>query len=414
MTRRGSALLMALWTILVLGVIAISFAFEAKLQGSINIYVQDKNRGKRLIEAGRIIGETVITGYGDVKEPELRGGEYDWTETFEKEDRWCREKYELKTASRCIIGPVVLDDERPDAGAVTVEVSMSSGDAGGGVNINELYSGGDENYIVRWQLILDMCGVPREENFRTRDGKTINLQHRIIACWNDYRDEDESASSVEGNTCGAEKKEYEEYYDEHKDDFAEEDRFAPANGEVADLKELSRVLCFQEYPAVLRGGVLNEWEDKKSQITIPRGLLNLGVFSSSAATKINVNDCSVSALMTVPGIFNEDEVDEDDKSETTELADAIVKCRAIRPKDYDVDETRESWPYKDWSDLCKRVSDEFDLDIDLKAKEYLTYGPDESTLFKMKITVSQLDDEYSAECECYVKDKQVRYISWKE
>ena len=412
--RRGSALLMALWTILVLGVIAMSFAFEAKLQGSINIYVQDKNRGKRLIEAGRIIGETVIANYKDVKEPELSGGEYDWSEIFEKEDRWCKEKYELKTASKCTVGPIVLDDERPDAGAVTVEISMTSGDDGGSVNINNLYGDGDNNYIVRWQLILDMCGIPREDNFRTRDGKTINLQHRIIACWNDYRDEDEYATSVEGNTCGAEKKEYEEYYDEHKDDFAEEDRFAPANGEIADIKELSRVLCFQEYPAVLRGGVLNDWEDKKSQITISKGLLNLGIFSSSAGAKINVNDCSAAALMTVPGIFNEDEVDEDDKSETTELADAIVKCRTIMPKDYDVDETRTSWPYKDWSDLCKRVSDEFDLDIDLKAKEYFTYGPDESTLFKMKITVSQLDDEYSAECECYVKDKQIRYVSWKE
>ena len=49
-----------------------------------------------------------------------------------------------------------------------------------------------------------------------------------------------------------------------------------------------------------------------------------------------------------------------------------------------------------------------------EAQEYFAYIPEETTLFKMKITVSQLDDEYSAECECYVKDKKVRYVSWKE
>ena len=414
MKRRGSALLMALWTILVLGVIAMSFAFEAKLQGSINIYVQDKNRGKRLVEAGRIIGEAIIVNYKDVKEPELRGGEYDWSDIFEKEDRWCKEKFELKTATKCTVGPIALDDEKPDSGAVTVEISISKGEEEGSVNINNLYKDGDKNYIMRWQLILDMCGVPREDDFRTEDGKTINLQHRIIACWNDYRDEDDVSTAIEGNTCGAEKKEYEEYYDEHKEDFAEEDRFAPANDELADLKELSRVICFQEYPAVLRGGVLNPWEDKKSQITISRGLMNLGVLSTSAAAKVNVNDCNAASLMTIPGIFDEDEVDEDDKTETRDLADAIVKCRTIMPRDYDVDETRTFWPYKDWQDLCKRISDEFDLEIKSEAQEYFAYIPEDTTIFKMKITVSQLDDEYSAECECYVKDKKVRYVSWKE
>ncbi len=412
--RRGSALLMALWTILVLGVIAISFAFEAKMQGSVNIYVQDKTRGKRLIEAGRILGETIILNYGDAKEPELRGGEADWSEIFEKEDRWCREKYELKTASKCTVGPIVLDDKAGDAGAVKVEISMSSGD-GGGVNVNNLYGDGDKNYILRWQMILDMCGVPRESDFRTKDGKSINLQHRIIACWNDYRDEDDNTvTSIENVNCGAEKKEYEEYYDDNKDDFAEEDRFAPANGPISDLKELSRVLCFQEYPAVLTGGVLNPWEDKKSQISISRGLMNMGMLSSSCSDKINVNDCSVDALLSVPGIYDEDEIDEDDKTESREAAEAIVSCRSIKPQDYDVDESRSWWPYKDWADMCKRVSDEFDIDLNDEAREYVTFTPDENTIFKMKIIVSQLDDEYTAECECYVKDKKVRYVSWKE
>ena len=66
--RRGSALLMALWTIMVLSVIVISFAFEARLQGGINVYVQNKNRVKRLVESGRILGEAVLVGYNDAKQ----------------------------------------------------------------------------------------------------------------------------------------------------------------------------------------------------------------------------------------------------------------------------------------------------------------------------------------------------------
>ena len=86
--RRGSALLMALWTIMVLSVIVISFSFEARLQGGINVYVQNKNRVKRLVESGRILGEAVLLGYNDAKQ---------WTEDEdEKEllegDRW----FELK------------------------------------------------------------------------------------------------------------------------------------------------------------------------------------------------------------------------------------------------------------------------------------------------------------------------------
>jgi hypothetical protein len=32
----------------------------------------------------------------------------------------------------------------------------------------------------------------------------------------------------------------------------------------------------------------------------------------------------------------------------------------------------------------------------------------------MRITARLMDMSYTAECECYVKDKQVRYVSWKE
>lgn len=425
--RRGSALLMALWILLTLGVIVLSFSFEAKLQGGINIYVQGKNRVKRLIDAGRILGEVVLLNYQDGKQ---------WTEDEDlkrelEDDRWYVEKQALKYSKGCTIGPILLNEEDPDSGTVKVEISLASSDAGSGININTLYKDGDPNFEDRWRIILDQCGVPREE-IKDEDGKSINLQSYIIACWQDYRDEDEVRYDVTDKTefkgsRGAEKSEYEEYYDDHKKDFAEEDRFEPANGEISDLKELSRLICFRQFPAVLTGGSLYPEEhekrrDKKDkdEIVIPRGLINMGVLGVTGDGKVNVNRCTVQQLLTVPGIYDPDEIDEDDKSESTEIAEAIVACRKMKPRNYDVPEDRDEWGYGEftndwWSDLTQRVSDEFDVEIPTDAKNYLTAIPaEEGTLFKMKITASLMDMDYSAECECYVKDKKVRYTAWKE
>ena len=120
--RRGSALLMALWTIMVLSVIVMSFSFEARLQGGINVYVQNKNRVKRLVESGKILGEAVLVGYTEAKQ---------WSEDEDEkalleEDRWYKEKQALKYKSKCSIGPILLDEEDKDSGTVEVEISVSA------------------------------------------------------------------------------------------------------------------------------------------------------------------------------------------------------------------------------------------------------------------------------------------------
>ena len=57
--KRASALLMALWIIAVLSVMVLSFATEAHLQTGINVYVRERNRVNRLMDAGRVLGEVV-------------------------------------------------------------------------------------------------------------------------------------------------------------------------------------------------------------------------------------------------------------------------------------------------------------------------------------------------------------------
>lgn len=428
MMRRGSALLMALWVILTLSVVVLSFAFEAKLQGGINIYVQGKNRVKRLIDAGRILGEVVIVGCADSSIKQASGDE---TEADRRElledDRWYLEKRDLLyNGAGCVIGPILLDEDDAESGTVKVEISMASADTTSGININTLCKDEDSNFEDRWHIILDRCGVPRGE-VTDDDGHLVNLQNYIIACWQDYRDSDDVIYSINDSQAfkgaqGAEKSDYEEYYDDHKKDYAEEDRFEPANGEITTLTELARVLCFRKFPAVLTGGVLNpEAKNDKDAINIPNGLIRLGILGVTGDGKVNVNRCTVDQLMTVPGIYDIDEIDEDEKSESLEIAEAIVKCRKLMPRQYDVPEDKTEWGYGEyasdwWADLTQRVADEFDLEIPSEAKNYLCAVPDkaEGALFRMKITVSLMEMSYTAEGECYLKDKKLRYVSWKE
>ena len=122
---------------------------------------------------------------------------------------------------------------------------------------------------------------------------------------------------------------------------------------------------------------------------------------------------AVEQLLTVPGIYSED--DDEDMAEGRELAQAIVDALKEKP-DYDVDESRTWWPYKDWSDLQQRVSDFADLQIGNEANEYLTYVPDKDSVFKIKIVGESMGMKREVSTECYLseKDKKVRYTKWRE
>ena len=66
--RRGSALLTVLVMIAALSVMVISFVYEARQQGGVNVYVRERNRVMRLIEAGQAIAEIVMCKYSEVEE----------------------------------------------------------------------------------------------------------------------------------------------------------------------------------------------------------------------------------------------------------------------------------------------------------------------------------------------------------
>ena len=402
--RRASALLMALWIIAVLSIMVLSFASEAHLQTGINVYVRERNRVNRLVEAGRILAEVVIADYSNAPE----WAEDEDAEKLFEDDRWYKEKRDLKSGRPCVIGPILVDEENPDSGTVKVDIRITRG-----LNINELTPDGDQNWRLRWEMILKSHGIPEDYEVEAYDSqhhsrshfKLINL---LIASFADWVDADDNATPVDGEDCGAESNWYEEEYEDNKVD--DEDKRYPRNGAIPDIKELSYIRGFRDFPVVLTGGVLNPEEDPKDQITV-RGIADM--FNTLGSAKVYINDCTRDELMTVPGIFDED--DEEDLEKTTENIDAILGARSEEP-DYDVDESLDWWQYKDFQDLQQRVSDYggTSAQIGTEANNYLLFKPDDTTIFEITIECESMGMTRSVKAKAYLKDKDVRYVEWEE
>ncbi len=401
--KRGSALLMALWIIAVLSVMVLSFANEAHLQTGINVYVRERNRVNRLVDAGQILAEVVIADFSKVSE---------WSEDEDidkllEDDRWLREKRQLKEGRPCVIGPILVDEENPDSGTVKVEIRITRG-----LNINEMTPDGDTNWRLRWEMLLKSHGIPEDYEVEAYDGQhhsrgKYNLINLLIASFADWVDADDNPTVVDGEECGAESHWYEEEYDDNK--VEDEFKRYPRNGPLPDIRELSYIRGFRDFPVVLTGGVLNPEDDPKDQIRV-RGIADM--FNTLGSAKVYVNDCTRDELMTVPGIF--DEEDEEDLEKSSENIDAILNAKKEEP-DYDVDETQSWWQYKDFNDLQQRVSDYgSEGQVGTEANNYLLYKPDDSTIFEITIECESMGMTRAVKAKAYLKDKDVRYVEWEE
>lgn len=418
--KRGSALVLALWTIAVLSLMAIAFSYEARQQSGINMYVQRRYRVERLIDSGKVIADMLLTTYPQVQA---------WTEDQDEaemleEDAWFREKQDLKETGQVSVGPVVLDPENPEAGLVAIEIAAANSGDDGIININEFYGGaeGSTEQVMteRWWMIFKAHNIP-EELDTPRDGR-INLWNILIASWKDWRDDDETVTTIDGEECGAEDEWYEELEAKFKnldEDQIDELRRRPRNGPIPDVRELEFLRGFRDYPQVLTGGVINPWADEKEQIEV-KGIMNL--FCTEGSAKINVNNCSdETALMTVPGIYVRQDIDRDDVAEETkEVAQAIMAALHAEPRDSTgVRMVRGTWPFKDFDDMLKRI-DELDgstvrsTDIDAEARNYLEFSAGNDTVFKLKITAWSLGMSKVVNAQCHVKDGKVRYVKWSE
>ena len=408
--RKGSALVMAIWIIAVLSVLVISFSVEAYMENKINTYVSERNRVDRLIEAGKIIGEVILSGYKDAS---------DWAENEDadkllEDDRWYMEKRMLKSQAVCVVGPLLIDEENPGSGTVKIEIQLVNSGAEGGININRLFEGqgGDSNSRLRLQMIFKSAGLHEEIEVDDEEGNRVNLVNMLTAAWFDWRDQDDTVAAIDGESLGAEKAWYAER-DEEQNLEGEERSPPPRNGEIPNIQELAMIKGFRQYPAVLIGGLLHP--DEEESVDNPRLKGVASMFGTSGSAKLVITpDTKVEQLLSIPGIFDED--DDEEMTKSLENAQAILATLKVQPPNQDVDENRDWWPYKDWDDLRTRVEDEFDVELGQEASKYIEFQPSESSVFRMKITGESLGMRKTVECECYYnsKDKKVRYVKWKE
>ena len=454
--RRGSVLIMALWIIAILSVMVVSFAFEARQQAGIDVYVRERNRVSRLIDSGRVLGEAVLLGYKDAPDPEIKSGAPDWDDAFE-DDRWVIEKYDLKNDHKCTIGPIRLDETNPDeedegdAPTVTVELKFES--ATSKIDINSLT---DEKGLEILKTVLRNSGIDDELEVEIEDAnrsgkKRHNLMNLLAASWKDWRDEDDTVSRgpFESGTDydydpqdddGAEKSWYEERDEE--DEIPVKDRRVPANGPIKKLEELSYIRGFRDFPAVLTGGHLydgvEEDKDRKSEKNDESNPQLTGImdnFKVSGGMKLELNDeTREKDLLTILSpMYNPDDARE--AQDCADLVQAILSALKTMPEDDDdIDETRTWWPFKDFSDLEKRVDDiGFNEKVPEDLKEYIRWpgesaanssgssdknkkggASEDAEKFSMTITGESMGMKYVVTARCVVEDKKVRYIEWSE
>ena len=344
-----------------------------------------------------IIALCVLLNFANVSDPPEGQSDSDAAKEFE-DDRWIGEKRELKKFNKVTIGPIALDEENPDGGSVLVEVTMLGGGEHGGtkINVNTLWSGGNQHYKEWWEGIFLWAGIP--DDFKDKDGN--RLWDVLVDSWNDWRDDDDAKSSE----CGAEAQYYKEEVDE-KLELPESEWIRPRNGEIADLKELANIRGFRDYPAVLTGGKLDP-EDEDSPV-VKRITDVLGTWGG---TKVNVNLASEAVLMTIPGIGNRDGELEDGT-----VAAAIVEERETVAPDGKFSSDSEFGMFNDWNNLVTRVGSGFN-GVGSDAQEYLAFSSSatEGVQFQIKITGVSGGVSHTIEAVATIQNSEVRYIRWKE
>lgn len=209
------------------------------------------------------------------------------------------------------------------------------------------------------------------------------------------------------------------------------------------MEELSYIRGFRDFPAVLTGGRLydgTEEDDKggkrdKDDENNPVLTGIMDNFKVSGGMKIELNDeTRKKDLMTILGpMYDSDDARESE--DCAELVQAILTALKTKPEDDDnIDETRSWWPFKDFSDLAKRVEDVgFGEKVPEDLKEYIRWpgesaassssgssekgkkrASEDTEKFSMTITGESMGMKYVVTARCIVEDKKVRYIEWSE
>ena len=360
--RGGSALIVALWTIMLLSMLVMSFALDAMLEGRIGVYVRQRQRVNHLTQSGVAIAEMLL-----IKQQSVSGA----SSANDAEDRW------KESALRIKHGQTTVVDEPIGDGVVRVEIIPEQARW----NINQLNreSRAGIPYVEVWEQIFTMSGLPQE------------YWSELIDCWNDWTDAD---SIVTGN-YGAE----DEYYK------SLDPPYTTRNGPIDTIDELRLVKGF--VPAILDGGVLNPEETRTNRQIRISGIKEL--FTTYGDGKINVNAAPMEVLMTIPGV---DEImagaiiEEREGAggsgilsggRTTGGASRISSSTSAQEEDYS---------FKTVSDFMGRI-----VGITTDVQQYITVN---SATFRLNIRGEAAGISHAIEAIVEVEGDKVRYLRWRE
>lgn len=404
--KRGSALVMAIWTIAILSVMVINFAVEAKLQSAANVYVRERVRMDYLIDAGKVLAAMIIANYQNA--PDY--AEDEDIEQLLEDDRWLQEKRELKTSGSAVtIGPIAVDEQHPENGTITVQIESVGGGEGGSpkFNINTLFPQGDPHYAEIWENILCWAGVPHDPDGGDDDDVTY-----FINCWTDWRDEDDTKVGDYGDSKdGSESEYYEDFCEENGDE--ESEMYKPRNGQIKDLQELAKLAFLRKHPALLTGGWYYPLDEVKEENNIYITNTLDKVLTTFGGNKINVNLASKDVLMCIPGVRSTDDPTETEDAEL--ISQAIIDFREtgvdIDGKELDEDDPNGTL-IKDWN----KIQEITDSQIGATAQEYLAFtgGEGDGALYLLTFTASSMGMKYVVKAKMTIKESKPIYLEWQE
>ncbi len=243
---RGSALIVVLWVIGLMGLLVGSFAFDAHLESRITSYYRKRTRATALAESGIEVGKLLMLKMEKVDpKAEVPAGEDDdpWYAPARQLEATGAVHQELALGE----GTVVLD--------IVTEQALRS--------VNHLKK------EEEWEPVLAVVGVPEE------------MWPELIEAFLDWTDPDDEA-----RVDGAETEDYYKTLDPP---------YRARNGDLYSVDELLSIKGFTR--AIVYGGALDP--ESEDPVMITAGGLS-GLLTVFGDPKINVNAAPYNVLLTLP------------------------------------------------------------------------------------------------------------------
>jgi general secretion pathway protein K len=243
--RGGSALVAALWVIVILSMLVGSFLFNAHVEARITSYYKKRTKADYLARSGIEVATMLMhKSAGDMKEPEA--GE---------DDRW------YEPAKRLSDG-LAVSGLKDQLGEGTIELDIVPEPARRNVNLLTEQD---------WERILDLAGLPEE------------MWPEMIDPFFDWTDADDTPRYDGAET--------EDYYATLEPPYRAKNGPLDTVGELLLIKGFGRV--------ILEGGTASAGYEGETPLQV-RGIEDL--LTTYGDGKVNINAASERVLMTLPGV----------------------------------------------------------------------------------------------------------------